>query len=204
MAFDSKPEYLDLIKALADTPVTRAVETDYVTFGSTKVRFLGSDATVTYLGPVRTSLRVFRQPSALRRVLRAFGLASYDDPETTIALRHSGVFTTPQGQPATEVHSQELTLAFAAGHEGTFDVHGVGSSGLHHLRPGVRVTAVFATTGSDLVPFAIKCGLQWHLLWNGILERLAAAKVWGLGELEVRLQGHSGYIVDTLRHWHAA
>jgi hypothetical protein len=198
MAFDSKPEYLALIVALSDTPITRDVQTDHVSFGSTKVQFYGSEATVTHLGQVQTALKILPAPNALRRFLGAIGIYSYD-AETHRALSNAGVFTTPQGQSATEVHSQEITLAFPIGQDAAFDIQGVGSRGLHHLRVGARVTAVFASTGSDLVPFAIRCGFQWHLLWNGILNRLVSSRAWGLGELEVRLKGHSGYIVDTLR-----
>lgn len=197
MAFDSKPEYLDLIEALSDTRITQEVKTDHVSFGSTKVQFYGSGATVTHLGQVRTTLKILLPPNALRRFLRTIGFYT-DNSETHRALRGAGVFTTPQGQPATEVHSQEITLAFPGGQEASFDIQGVGSRGLHHLQVGARVTAIFASTGSDLVPFAIRCGFQWHLLWNGMLARLADARVWGLGELEGRLKGHCGYIVNTL------
>jgi len=197
MAFDSKPEYLELIEALSDTRITQEVKTDHVCFGSTKVQFYGSEATVAHLGQVRTALRILPAPNALRRFLKTIRIYTYDS-ETHQALRGAGVFTTPQGQPATEVHSQEIGLEFPGGQEASFDIQGVGSRGLHHLRIGAPVTAIFASTGSDLVPFAIRCGFQWHLLWNGMLARLADARVWGLGELEVMLKGHSGYIVDTL------
>ena len=197
MAFDSKQEYLDLIEALSDTRVTQEVQTDYVSFGSTKVQFYGSEATVSHLGQVRTTLKILPAPNALRRMLWTMGIYTYDS-ETHSALRGSGVFTTPQGQPATEVHSQEITLAFPGGQEASFDIQGLGSRGLHHLQTGDWVTAIFASTGSDLVPFAIRCGVQWLLLWRGMYAHLAKARVWGLGELGVKLRGHCGYIYDTL------
>ena len=55
MAFDSKPEYLELIEMLSDTPITQDVQTDHISFGSTKVKFYASQARVTHLGKVRTT-----------------------------------------------------------------------------------------------------------------------------------------------------
>ncbi len=147
MAFDSKPEYLDLIQTLSDTPITQEVNTDHVSFGSTKVQFYGSEATVADLGQVRTTLKILPKPNALRRFFRTVGIYTYDS-QTHRALRGAGLFATPQGQPATEVHSQEITLAFPGGKEASFEVHGVGSRGLYHLRMGVRVGVNVSAQGA--------------------------------------------------------
>ena len=55
-----------------------AVATNVESNDSGKVQFYGSEATVTHLGQVRTTLKILPAPNALRRFLGAIGIHNYD------------------------------------------------------------------------------------------------------------------------------